>query len=194
MSRNIRLSAWTLSFVLVVGSAAFCTAASGAAEHHALVGELARVDKNAKRVTIKAADGTEHTLAYGDRTIVHELQGAAKTADLAGKEGSQVFVRYTGAGAHETAEHIDVFGHDALKTTNGTLVRVDQVGHNVVIKTSKGAEETYDLGQEAAVDTKSGITDAARFTAKEGDHVIVYHTEEGGHKVIHLLKHLEHSV
>jgi hypothetical protein len=32
--------------------------------------------------------------------------------------------------------------------------------------------------------------DAAHFTGKEGDHVIVYHTEEGGRKVVHLLKHL----
>jgi hypothetical protein len=32
--------------------------------------------------------------------------------------------------------------------------------------------------------------DAARFTGKESDHVVVYHTEEGGKKVAHLFKHL----
>jgi hypothetical protein len=154
------------------------------------VGDLERVDTKAKKITIRAADGTEHAVSYGGRTIVHGLQGTAKAADLAGKEGSRVVVHYTGAAGHETADQIDVFGHDALKTTEGTLTRVDKAGHTVVVKTADGAEETYDLGRDSAIDTKDSLVDVARFTGKEGDHVIVYHTEEGGRKLVHLLKHL----
>jgi Cu/Ag efflux protein CusF len=160
------------------------------AKHHAFVGDLEKVDTEAKKITIRAADGTEHAVSYGDRTIVQGLKGTAKAADLAGKEGSRVVVHYTGAAGRETADHIDVFGHDALKTTEGTLTQVDKAGHKVVVKSADGVEETYDLGRDSAIDTKDGLVDVAHFTGKEGDHVIVYHTEEGGRKVVHLLKHL----
>jgi len=165
-----------------------------AGRHHALVGELEKVDTEAKKITIRAADGTEHAFSYGGRTIVHGLEGTAKAADLAGKEGSRVVVHYTGAGGRETADHIDVFSHDALKTAEGTLTHVDKAGQKVVVKTSDGVDETYDLGRDSAIDTKDGLVDLAHFTGKQGDHVIVYHTEEGGRKVVHLLKHLKQDV
>ena len=148
------------------------------------------VDTEGKKITIRAADETEHTVSYGDRTIVHGLKGTAKAADLAGKEGSRVVVHYTGEAGRETASHVDVFGHDALKTTEGTLTQVDKAGHKVVVKSADGVDETFHLGRDSAIDTKDGLVDAAHFTGKEGDHVIVYHTEEGGRKVVHLLKHL----
>lgn len=194
MARNIALSACVTSFVLLVGCISCSQAVMGAVavggQHHALVGELEKVDTEAKKITIWAADGTEHAVSFGERTIVHELKGTAKAADLAGKEGSQVVVHYTGAAGRETADHIDVFGHDTLNTTEGTLTQVDKAGHTVVVKTSDGVDETYDLGRDSAIDTKDGLVDLAHFTGKEGDHVIVYHTEEGGRKVVHLLKHL----
>jgi Cu/Ag efflux protein CusF len=165
-------------------------AASAGSLHHALVGELKKVDTAAKKITVRAADGTEHAVSYGGRTTVHGLEGTAKAADLAGKEGSGVVVHYTGEAGRETADHIDVFGHDALKTTEGTLTQVDKAGHKVVVKTADGADETYDLGRDSAIETKDGLVDAAHFAGKEGDHVIVYHTEEAGRKVVHLLKHL----
>jgi len=194
MARKSALSAFVTSVALLVCCLSCCRAAIGAdsagSQHHALVGDLEKVDATAKNITIRAADGTEHAVSYGGRTIVHGLEGTAKAADLAGKEGSGVVVRYTGEAGHETADHIDVFGHDALKTTDGTLTQVDKAGHKVVVKTADGADETYHLGRDSAIDTKDGLVDAARFTGKEGDHVIVYHTEEAGRKVVHLLKHM----
>jgi len=64
--------------------------------------------------------------------------------------------------------------------------RVDKAGQEVSVKTSDGAGEIYDFGRECAIETVHGLVDAARFTGKEGDHVVVYHTEEGGRKVAHL--------
>jgi len=194
MVRPISLSMCVSIFVLLVGGLSCCEVAQGVtaegSQHHALAGELEKVDTEAKKITIRAADGTEHVVSYGGRTIVHGLKATAKGADLAGKEGSQVVVHYTGEAGHETADHIDVFGHDTLKTTEGTITQVDKAGHKLVVKTSDGADETYDLGRDSAVDTGHGLVDAAHFTGKEGDHIVVYHTEEGGRKVIHLLKHL----
>jgi Cu/Ag efflux protein CusF len=165
-------------------------AVSAGSHHHALVGELEKVDTDAKKITVRAADGTEHAVSYGGRTVVHGLEGTGKTADLAGKEGSRVVVHYTGEAGRETTDHIDVFGHDALKTTEGTLTHVDKAGRTVAVKTADEAEETFDLGRDTAIGAKDGLVDVAHFTGKEGDHVIVYHTEEAGHKVVRLLKHL----
>jgi hypothetical protein len=49
-----------------------------------------------------------------------------------------------------------------------------------------GAEATYRLGKDAAVDTEHGT----EYTAKEGDHVVVHYSEEAGHKVVHFLKQI----
>jgi len=194
MTRTLGLSVWLTIFLSVLGCLGYCDAAradeSASKPHHALVGELEKVDTGAKKITIRAADGTEHAFSYSGRTLVHGGAAAAKGAELVGKEGSQVVVRYTGEAGSETADHIDVFGHDALKTTEGTISHVDKVGHKVTVKAADGAEETYDIGRDSALDTGHGVVDAARVTAKEGDHVVVYHTEEGGRKVVHLFKRL----
>ncbi len=161
--------------------------------HHTLVGELVRVDTKGRKLVIRTADGVEHVLAYMGHTTVHSLGRAGNASYLTGKEGSQVVVHYTQHGATMTADEVDVFGHKALQTTDGTLVRVDKDGRHVVIRTKNGAEETYDLGHDAALDTTDGVADASDLAAKEGDHVIVYHTEQGGRKVVHVLKDLGHE-
>ncbi len=192
--RSIARPACVRAFLLFVCSFSCCGIAwgrvSAESHHHALVGDLQKVDTSAKKITIRAADGTEHAFSYGGRTVVHGLESTAKATDLAGKEGAQVVVHYTGAAGRETVDHVDVFGHEALKSTEGTITHVDKASHTVAVKTSDGAEETYDLGRDSAIDTKDGLVDAAHFAGKEGDHVIVYHTEEGGRKAVHLLKHL----
>jgi arginine repressor len=161
--------------------------------HHTLVGELVRIDKKAKKLVIRTADGVEHVVLYTGRTTVHSLERVGNASYLAGKEGSQVVVHYTQHGATATADEVDVFGHQVLQATDGTLVKVDKDGRHVVIRTKDGAEETYDLGRDAALDTADGVADASDLVAKEGDHVVVYHTKEGGRKVLHILKDLGHE-
>lgn len=194
MARHVGRSAWVTTIVSLAVCLSCCIAVRGAAavgrQHHALVGELEKVDTEAKKITVRTADGTEHAFSYGERTILHGLTATARASDLAGKEGSRVVVHYSGVAGRETADHIDVFGQDTLKTTEGTLTHVDNASHTIVVKTSDGVDETYDLGRDTAIDTKDGLLDAAHFTGKEGDHVIVYHSEEGGRKVVHLLKRL----
>jgi len=194
MARSLTLSARVTIFLSIVGFLGYCGAAraevSGTKPHHAVVGELEKVDTESKKITIRAADGTEHVFSYSGRTLVHGGAATAKGAELTGKEGGQVVVRYTGEAGRETAEHIDVFGHDTLKASEGTITHVDNVGREVTVKAADGAEETYDIGRDSALDSAHGLVDAARFTGKEGDHVVVYHTEEGGKKVAHLFRRL----
>jgi hypothetical protein len=157
---------------------------------HTLVGELVKVDTSAKRIIVKTADGAEHAIRYTSRTAVHGLVQAGNASYLAGKEGSQVVVHYTEHGAAMTADGVDLFGHNALHATDGTLVRVNQQAHTVVIKSEDGAQHTYYMGRDAVVDTKDGVVDSADLAARKGDHVIVYHTEQGTRAVVHSVKDL----
>jgi hypothetical protein len=162
--------------------------------HHTLVGELIRVDRKAGKLIVRTADGTEHVVAYTGRTAIHGLEQATHASYLAGKEGSQVVVHYTQRGATMSADQVDVFGHAALHETDGTLVAVNKDGRHVVIRTKDGADHTYELSQNAAIDTSRGIINTTDLAAKRGDHVVVYHTEQGSHVVIHAFKDLGHKI
>lgn len=164
---------------------------------HAVTGAVTKVDAGAKTIAVKTADGTEEVFKYTAKTSVHGATAAAdaiKTGALdtymAGKEGTHVVLRYVGKGADKTAIGVKDFGKDSLKVRKGTVTKVDHAAHTVGIKTAEGTEVTYHLSKDAAIDTEHGVVDGAKFTAKEGDHVVVHYSEDAGHKVVHFLKHI----
>jgi hypothetical protein len=69
----------------------------------------------------------------------------------------------------------------AMKTVKGSVVRVDDAGKLIVVKTAKGTEETFDLGADVTADSVKAM--------KTGAKVTVHYSEEGGKKVAHALKH-----
>ena len=162
-------------------------AATHKAEHGILVGEVLRLDAAAKTVTVKAADGTEHTLHFAKETVMHPVRSAktgAKDSFAGLQTGTEVAVRYSAKGTEETAEEIDRIGAGGLKTMEGTVTRVDRGAKTVSVKTAGGTEETLHLTEAAARDTGEDTAKAGRKSGK----VTVYYTEEAGHKVAHFLK------
>ncbi len=162
---------------------------------HAVEGAVTRVDKKAKTIAIKTADGSEEAFNYTERTAVrdshaagHGVKTGAVDTYFAGKEGSHVVVRYMGNGAEKTATVLDDFGKESLKVSRGTVTHVDQAARTVAIKTENGGEATYKLGAEGVVDTEHGVVRANRYVAKEGDKVIVHYTEDGGGKLVRFFK------
>ena len=157
---------------------------------HATAGTLEKVSQDGKTITVKAADGTEHVFKVTGKTVVTGTEGGAKEVGLAGKEGSQVVVKYTGEGADKTAHAIDVTGKETFKATEGTVTAVSKGGRTVTVKLADGTEKTFDMGREAMVDTGHGVSDASKYTAKEGEKVIVYSTVKPAGEVVHLFKKL----
>jgi len=177
MSKSLILS---ILFVL------FCSTAFALS---AVEGKVEKIDRTAKTVVVKTADGTEHTFHFVGRTAVHgaEMTGdAAKDSFHGLKEGSEVVVHYTAKGSEETAEEVDHIGEGGLKTTEGTLTHLDRGAKTVTIKTADGTEQAFRLTDHAAQDAGRGTEDAAKNSA----HVTVYYTEEAGHKVAHFFKAL----
>ena len=71
-------------------------------------GELVKVDADAKKITIKGADGVETDFAYSAATEVEG--GRDGVAGLATKSGSKVTVHFTSDMGTKTATKIEVAG------------------------------------------------------------------------------------
>src|SRR6266436_581433 len=139
---------------------------------HVITGTVEKVDAGAKTIAVKTADGTVETVKFTEKTTVHGLTGAAKGADLVGKEGGHVIVHSTVEGTEKTAHSVEWFGD---KT--------------VAVKTADGTKEAFEVGGHATVDTGKTVGRYSAIGAKKGEHVTVYYTEEAGKKIAHLFKH-----
>ena len=172
------------------------TALSAFGLEHAVAGTVTKVDSKAKTIFVKTADGAEEAFKFTEHTAMHAAIGGGELAKkgavdtyLAGKEGTQVVVHYSGEGAEKTATAVDDFGKDALKTSKGTVTGADKVGRTVTMKTEDGAEHTYHVAKDASVDTEHGIVKGSEYV-KKGEKVTVHYTEEAGNKVVHFIKHM----
>jgi hypothetical protein len=153
----------------------------------AVEGKIEKIDRVAKTIVVKMADGTEHTFHFVGRTTVHgaEKAGAAAGETFHGlREGSEVVVHYTEKGGEKTAEEIDHIGEGGLKAAEGTVTHVDQGAKTVTIKAADGTEQTFRLTGHAAESSGKDISEAADKSGK----ATVYYTERAGHKVAHFFK------
>jgi VCBS repeat-containing protein len=154
---------------------------------NAVEASVKRVDAGAKTITVKSADGAEHTFRIVERTSFHgaeDTTGLGKDSLHGVTEGSDVIVHYTKKGSEETAEEIDRIGQGGLKETKGSLSKLDRGGKKIVVKGDNGAEETYELSDRAARDAGKDIAKGSERSAK----VTVYYTEKGGRKIAHFFK------
>jgi len=147
----------------------------------AVKGRIEKIDHTAKTIVMKAADGTEHTFRFVGRTAVHGTEMASSDAFRGLKEGSEVVVHYTVKGSEETALEIDHVGEGGLKTTEGTLTRLDRNAKIFTIKAEDGTEHEFRLTEHAAEDAGTDISEDAQKSAK----VIVYYTDQAGQQVAH---------
>lgn len=150
-------------------------------------GTITNIDKAAKTIAIKTADGTEHVFHLADNAAVHGV----KASDLAArdswrglKEGSEVVAHSTKRGSEDTAVEVDKLGDNGLKRTEGTIKEIDRGGRKLVIESADGTERTFKLSGHAAAD---GAKDVAAGSEK-GTKVAVYSTEQAGQKVAHFFE------
>jgi hypothetical protein len=162
------------------------------AADHAVAGRVEKIDSKSKTMLIKAADGTEQKVKYTEKTTVNGLEDAATATDHVAHEGDQVVVRYVGEGAHKTATEVEHVGEEPLQRIDGTVEKVDQTTHTVVVKAADGTEQTYHMADHALVDTGKNVKYGTENALKEGDHVVVNFTQEAGDKVAHLFSHFGH--
>jgi len=114
MQRKLQRAAILTAFVTLIGSAfalpvyalAVAQAGQAAPEPAPVVGELTRVNPDAKMISVKSANGIEVNFKYTDATAV---TGAEKSvAGLATMSGAQVTVKYKVEGSSNVATSIEV--------------------------------------------------------------------------------------
>jgi hypothetical protein len=177
--------------VLLLLTACFAVTVARADEvTHVVSGTVEKVDAGAKTIAVKTADGTVETVKFTEKTTVHGLKDAAKSADLAGKEGGHVIVHATGEGAEKTAHSVEWVGDKTVHTTEGTVEDVGKGTKIVAVKTADGTKEAFEVSEHATVDTGKAVGRYSVVGAKKGEHVTVYYTEEAGKKIAHVFKHL----
>lgn len=150
-------------------------------------GTITKIDKAAKTVAIKTADGTEHVFHWTKDTAVHGAQatGAAAEDSWHGlKEGSEVVAHSTKRGTEDTALEIDNVGDKGLNKTEGTVKEFDRGSKKLVVQTADGTEHTFQLSSHAAADAGKDIG----AETKKGTKVVVYSTEASGKKVAHFFE------
>ena len=133
------------SLILGILFLLFCSTAFAVT---AVKGRIEKIDRTAKTIVVKAADGTEHTFLFVGRTAVHGAEMAGADAFHGLKEGSEVVVHYTVRGSEETALEIDHIGEGGLKTTEGTLTRLDRNAKTFTIKAEDGTEHEFRLTEQ----------------------------------------------
>jgi len=169
------------SLILIVVLLGFCSTSFAIT---AVQGKVEKIDREAKTIVVKAADGTEHTFHFVGRTAFHgaEKAGEATKESFHGLvEGSDVVVHYSAKGTEETAEEIDHVGEGGLQTAEGTITHLDRGAKTVTIKTADGTEQAFRLTDHAAADAGKDISEGAEKSGK----VTVYYTEQAGHKIAH---------
>jgi Cu/Ag efflux protein CusF len=78
---------------------------------HIVSGVVKHVDKDSKKVIVKAGDGTEHTIKWTGKTTWHGTKDGGEGI----KEGSQLTVKYTEKAGEKTAVGIEDVGKDIKK-------------------------------------------------------------------------------
>ncbi len=92
----------------------------------AVHGTVTKIDSGAKTIVVKTKDGTEHTLHFVGKTVVHGTEVGAKDTFKGIKEGSEAVAHYTAKGAEKTAVEVDKVGKEGLKETEGTVEEIDR--------------------------------------------------------------------
>ena len=78
---------------------------------HIISGVVKHVDKDSKRLIVKADDGTEHTIKWTGKTTWKGTKDSGKDV----KEGSKLTVRYTEKAGEKTAVGVRDMGKDTKK-------------------------------------------------------------------------------
>jgi hypothetical protein len=154
--------------LLIAISLAF---AVGARAQDVVVGTIDKVDTGAKTVAVKTADGTVTTLKYTDKTAVHGLSGTAEGTDTVAR--SIVFV-----------------GDKTVDKTDGTIFRIGKTTKTISVKMADNTVKVFSVSTHATVNAGKDVFHYSAVSLKEGDHVVVYSTDEAGKSIAHAFEHL----
>lgn len=122
---------------------------------HAISGVVKSVDKDSKTFVVKAADGTEHTFKWTEKTTV---KGSKDTAKGVAK-GTEDTGKAVAAGSEDAGKAVAAGSKDTAKATEKASV-------DTYLGAKTGSTVTVKYTEKAGEKTAVGIKDASKATAK----------------------------
>jgi hypothetical protein len=152
----------------------------------ALEGTMKKFYRAANVVIVTTIDGIEHAYRFAKDLVVHGGVGTGVDALEGLREGSTVVVHYSAEGSDAAAREIDVIDAEGLEVTEGMVTRIDRGRRQITVKYDNGKAEVFRLTERAAAETaQSGDQ-----TAPSGTKVVIYYSDEHGHKVAHYFRRI----
>ena len=184
VTTELRLTlALALGVVLIVSTPAHAQNRPPLQEPIALEGTMQQFYRAANVVVITTMDGMEHVYHFTKDLIVHGGKKPGVDALEGLRAGTTVVIHHTTAGSQESIEEIDVLGDEGLKSTEGMVTNIDRRKNEITIRYNNGKTETLQMTSRAAAETEAGIDESA-----EEARVVVYYSDEAGHKIAHYFK------
>ncbi len=180
ISARAFLALCALSLFLAIGTRA----------QDVVVGTIDKVDTGTKTIAVKTADGTVTVVKYTGDTTLAGLKDGAHCGDLVGKEGSHIIVHEVPDGADKVAHAVTYVGDATVHTTEGTVFHIGKKSKTIGVKTADGTVKTFSVAKHATIDGGKDVYHYSSVKLKQGDHLVVYSTEEGGKELAHAFKHL----
>ena len=172
---------WFPTFILLALLQSVCLATDVVTAVH---GTVSKVDSGARTIVVKTKGGTEETVHFAGKTVVHGTEAGAQDTFKGLKEGSEVVAHYTTKGAEKTAVEVDHVGQEGLKETEGTVSEIDRGAKTIAVKTADGSVQSFRMADHATVDAGKDVGKATEKSAK----VTVYYTEKAGRKIAHFFE------
>jgi len=146
-------------------------------------GSMKAFYRGAKEIIVTTADGIDHVFRFAKDLIVHGGKHPGPDALAGLREGTTVVVHYTTNGAGLAAREIDVIGPEGLQTTEGTVIRLDRRHQQITVRHDDGKTETFRLSDRAVAEATAAAEPAAA-----SSRVVIYYTDENGHRIAHFFK------
>jgi hypothetical protein len=178
-----RTLAIALGAVLSVAVAAQAQDRPPLKEPIALEGTMKQFYKATNTVIVTTMDGMEHIYHFTKDLIVHGGKRPGVDALEGLREGTTVVIHETQNGAQASTVEIDVLGDEGLKIAEGIVTNIDRRKQEITIRYNNGKTETLRMTTLAAAEIGAN-TDASGKATK----IIVYYSDEPGHKVAHYFK------
>ena len=112
------------------------------------------------------------------------LDGDRKSADRHPLPG--LIAYYFNGPTGQTVVGIKDFGPNGLSTASGTVVRGEK--HKIAIKTDAGTTQTFEIANDASVETSEGVVSGAKFDPQDGAHVTVRYSQSNGAQVAQFIR------
>ena len=144
-----------------------------------------------RTVLVRNLNGTQETIPFVSGVSVTSIAEAAMNQRLSGGMGYQFLIVWSFKSAQKMITAFHYTGKDAWKTMRGSLQKINTANRTVLLKSVDGSDLTFHVGQNCAMNTKTGVKMFKTWPPLEtweATEVVAYYMDVNQGKIVHLLE------